>query len=189
MTEILDTIHTDHRNYSILLSMLNTDIDHIQKGEHTDFIRLYDIMKYMTNYPDIKHHPTEEIIFDLLEKKQPEIKEKVSQLVNEHRQLAESGQALLERLQYVTSGAIVPKESIIEAAKDYYELLLNHLNFEESKLLPMVKEDFSDEDWNNVKVQMTGEEDPLFGAAIDEQFANLFQRIASYRNENINQET
>ena len=185
MNQILDTIHRDHRNYSILLSMLNTDIDNLQKGERADFIKLYDIMNYMTNYPDVKHHPTEEIIFDLLETKDPAVKEGVVQLTQEHRQLADTGLRLLEKLHTVISGGIVSKESITQAAKDYHELLRNHLNFEEGKLLPVVKEAFSEEDWEQVATKLSQDKDPLFGDAIEEQFTNLFQRISSYKNSNV----
>ena len=184
MTGIIDTIHADHRNYSVLLSMLNADIDNMNKGEKADFVRLYDIMNYMINYPDVKHHPAEEVIFERLEQKQPEIKEEVAQLVEEHRRLAETGRALQEKLQQVIGGGIVSKESISDAARDYYELLLNHLNFEEGKLLPLVKQSFSDDDWQNIEVRLSEDEDPLFGKAINEQFTNLLQQISAHRNLN-----
>ena len=178
MSDTIDQIHEDHRNYSILLSLLNTDVEHLQQGVHTDFIRLYDIMNYMTNYPDVKHHPSEEIIFDHLLEKHPELSEEIEALVNEHRQLAETGSALKEKLQYVTSGAIVPKDDILKATMAYSELLISHLNFEEGKLLPMVEKQFTEDDWKKIHAQIESTEDPLFGSVVDEQFSDLFKRIA-----------
>ena len=174
MASTIEQIHDDHRNYSILLSLLNTDVEHLQQGVHTDFIRLYD----MTNYPDVKHHPCEEIIFDHLLKKHPELSKEVETLVNEHRKLAETGSALKEKLQYVTSGAIVSKEEILNATTAYSDLLISHLNFEEGKLLPMVEQQFTDDDWKTIQAQIESTEDPLFGPVVDEQFSELFRRIS-----------
>ena len=178
MTPLLKKIHDDHRNYSILLALLNTDIDKIQQGEETDFVRLYDIMNYMTNHPDSNHHPVEEIIFKLLQQKTPGIANDVDKLVNEHRELADSGARLKEKLHYVTSGAIVSRDSIIEAASAYEKLLTSHINFEESKLLPLVESSFDDSDWEQIRPLIEGTEDPLFGEAVQEQFVNLFKRIS-----------
>jgi hemerythrin-like domain-containing protein len=62
MHQILTALHDDHRNYTRLLTVLKNDIDKLSDSATADFIRLYDIMNYMTNYPDVSHHPVEEII-------------------------------------------------------------------------------------------------------------------------------
>lgn len=184
MKSTLQFIHDDHKNYSVLLSLLDHDIKNLQKGEQTDFIRLYDIMNYMTNYPDVHHHPAEEIIFALLEKKSPSTGDSVATLIKEHRKLAELGRALKEKLHHVTSGAIVSKDEIISTTKDYYTLLTNHLNFEEGELLPLVEEVFDENDWSSIAQQIKKTEDPLFGDVVDTQFTDLLGRIADFKTSN-----
>lgn len=177
MSRVLEALRNDHRNYSRLLALLKSDIDILQHSEDPDFIRLYDIMNYMTNYPDVSHHPVEEIIFAALEPKAPGSTEQIKQQNSEHHQINKLGMSLKEKLQHVTSGSIVSRDSIINAANDYYQLLINHINIEEGQLFPIVENVFTKEDWSLLDLQINDLEDPLFGDAVQEQFTNLYARI------------
>jgi len=177
MSQVLEALHNDHRNYSRLLALLKNDIDILQHSEDPDFIRLYDIMNYMTNFPDVSHHPIEEIIFAALEQKAPASTEQIKQQNSEHRQINKLGMSLKEKLQLVTSGSILSRDSIINAANDYYQLLTNHINIEEGQLFPIVENVFTTEDWALLDLQINDMEDPLFGDAVQEQFTDLYTRI------------
>jgi len=85
MAQILAKIHQDHRNYSDLLALLKSDVKFLKDGESPDFIRLYDIMNYMTNQPDVSHHPVEEFIFTTLKRKVSDLSPQLDSLSNEHR--------------------------------------------------------------------------------------------------------
>ncbi len=178
MAQILATIHQDHRNYSGLLGLLRSDVKKLQGGENPDFIRLYDIMNYMTNQPDVSHHPVEEFIFTTLKQKVSDLIPQLDALSNEHRQIALLGLTLKEKLSYITSGSIISKDDIIEAADNYCELLTNHIRTEEEKVLPVAEKMFSAEDWAQLSTRVDHMDDPLFGDVVHEQFADLYQRIA-----------
>jgi len=178
MGQILATIHQDHRNYSSLLGLLKSDVKKLQEGESPDFIRLYDIMNYMTNQPDVSHHPVEELIFTTLKRKVPDLSPQLHSLSNEHREIALLGLTLKEKLSYITSGSIISRDDIVDAANNYYDLLINHLRTEDEKVLHVAEQMFTEEDWAEICTQVDKMDDPLFGEVVHEQFADLYQRIA-----------
>ena len=139
-------------------------------------------MNYMTNYPDVSHHPLEEIIFEVLQEKSPDTREQLDKMTEEHQQLAILGSSLKEKLHHITSGTMVAKEAIIEASKNYHYLLTRHINFEENEIFPLVENSFNDEDWARVQSQIDASEDPLFGNVVQEQFTDLFKRISLTKN-------
>jgi len=88
------------------------------------------------------------------------------------------GLTLKEKLSYITSGSIISKDDIIDAADNYYELLTSHIRTEEEKVLPVAEKMFSAEDWAQLSTQVDELDDPLFGDVVHEQFADLYKRIA-----------
>ena len=178
MEQTLVSLSNDHRNYTKLLAVLRSDIDKLQHSVNPDFIRLYDIMNYMTNYPDVSHHPVEEIIFKSLLAKSPNSADLVNTLVEEHKELARLGAALKEKLNHVISGSIVSKDAIIEAANNYCQYLTNHINSEEGNIFPIIENTFSKDEWLQINNQIDDTEDPLFGDVVQEQFTDLYKRIS-----------
>jgi hemerythrin-like domain-containing protein len=177
MEQTLATLHNDHRNYSRLLAVLKSDLDKLQDSANPDFIRLYDIMNYMTNYPDVSHHPVEEIIFNILKKISPDSSDLIYTLTEEHRELARLGLTLKEKLNHIISGSIVSKEAIIETSNNYYQLLTNHMNTEESQVFPIIENTFTKDNWSQLGMQIDDMGDPLFGDVVQEQFTDLYKRI------------
>lgn len=178
MEQTLVSLRNDHRNYIKLLAALKSDIDKLLHSANPDFIRLYDIMNYMTNYPDVSHHPVEEIIFNALRLKTPGSVDLINTLTEDHKELAKLGASLKEKLNHVISGSIVSKDAIIEAANNYYEYLTNHINSEEGRLFPVIEDTFTAEDWLQINTQIEKTEDPLFGDVVQEQFTDLYNRIS-----------
>ncbi len=183
MAQILAEILNDHRNYTTLLTLLQDDIDKLQHSENPDFIRLYDIMNYMSNYPDVTHHLVEEIIFATLAEKSADAIPQIKLLSNEHQELVKLSLSLKEKLHHVTSGSIVSKDALIKTANEYHELLTNHICLEEEQILPIVENTFTAEDWSLIDKQIDKAEDPLFGDVVQEQFSDLYKRITLSKSE------
>ena len=63
MHTVLQQLHSDHINYSKLLTLLKNHISNMRNGLRPDFHEMHLIMIYMVNYPDVFHHPIEEVLF------------------------------------------------------------------------------------------------------------------------------
>ena len=62
LADLLNDLREDHRNMSIMLDLLSSQIEHIRDGERPDYELIHDIMRYMTVYSDAVHHPKEDLL-------------------------------------------------------------------------------------------------------------------------------
>ena len=177
MAALIDTLHNDHRNYAVLLNLLDAEADKLERGEEPDFVRMYDIANYMVNYPDAYHHPHEELIFDVLGALEPECSADVRELGKEHRQLAATGLALKDAVNGVINGAIIPLDRILDNARAYIDLLREHMNMEEGNIFPKAKSALDDTEWQMINDKISQVEDPLFGNVVQTQFEKLYEGI------------
>ena len=177
MAALLDTLHQDHRNYAVLLNLLQAETTRLEQGEEPDFVRMYDVMNYMVSYPDAHHHPHEELVFDVLNTLAPDCSADTRLLVGEHQQLAHAGQTLKDLLNAVINGAILPMDKILDNADAYLKLFWKHMNLEEGNIFPKAKSVLKEADWRMVDDKLSRVEDPLFGEVVNTQYRKLFQGI------------
>ncbi|MEJ2760511.1 MAG: hemerythrin domain-containing protein [Gammaproteobacteria bacterium] len=177
MAVLLNQLRLDHINLSRLLNLLEIDITALQSGEKADYLRMQDIMKYMIDYPDVFHHPCEEILFDKLHGLGRKEAATVAQLRSEHLYLAELGQKLADLLKHATGGHIVSRDEVLNAAEEYREIMRNHLTTEEREIYPLIEANLTKADWDDA-VAKTGElSDPIFGGPVADEYSRLFDSI------------
>ena len=177
MATLLETLHDDHKNYAVLLDLLSTEADKLEKGDEPDFVRMYDIANYMVSYPDTFHHPHEELIFDVLRALDPDCSAQVLELNNEHKQLADTGLALRDAVNGAINDAIIPMDMILDNARAYINLLWKHMNMEEGSIFPKAKSTLEDTEWQMINDNISQVEDPLFGDVVQTQYAKLYEGI------------
>ncbi len=177
MAALIETLHKDHKNYSVLLDLLGVEADKLEQGHEPDLVRMYDIANYMVSYPDTFHHPHEELIFDILGALEPDCSAELSILNNEHKQLAVTGLTLKDALNGAINGAIVPMDKILDNAKSYINLLWKHMNMEEGSIFPKAQSVLEDTEWQLINDKISQVEDPLFGDVVQTQFTKLYESI------------
>ena len=177
MHNILQQLLNDHINYSKLLTLLKNHISNIQNGLDSDFHETYLIMKYMVNYPDIFHHPFEEVLFRQFITLHGETTELIEKTSYEHQKLSELGQKLINELEIVISGNVTSRQLIIDTAEEYLNMMYAHMDTEESKVFPLIDEKLSSEDWALVEAQIEHVKDPIFGDVISREFKQLYEAI------------
>ena len=177
MAEILEQLHTDHRNYSRLLNLLQAEVDRIADGDDPDFLLMRDIMKYMVNYPDILHHPAEELLFEELGEVSGEEAETIERLSREHSLLAELAQELQELLENAISGHIVSKDRIRKLAGDYLEVMKDHMMREERSVFPLFESRLRQENLERAREKLRQSRDPVFSKPESDEYRNLYKSI------------
>ena len=60
--QLMSGLRGDHRNMAMLLDSLDREIDKLAASGETDYDLVRDIMLYLTEYPDVVHHPKEDIV-------------------------------------------------------------------------------------------------------------------------------
>ena len=63
MSDPIALWRAEHTNFATLLCLLECELERFHKGEPPDYDLMLDIMFYMTHYPDVSHHPKEDLAF------------------------------------------------------------------------------------------------------------------------------
>ncbi|MDH3511912.1 MAG: hemerythrin domain-containing protein [Gammaproteobacteria bacterium] len=181
MMDVMRGLHRDHAHLSEIRNLACLELAAIEGGQHEDYCLLEDIMRYVTGYPDTHHHPTEDIVFAQLKARAPGTAPEVDRILADHAALLVKGRRFLEAIQAVEEGTIMRRDEFVDRGQEYLSSLGEHMRVEESRLFPLAKEHLSDADWDEIGRRVQRQDDPVFGASVDEDYRQLWQRIQSQR--------
>lgn len=177
MAESLNQWHAEHVNFAQLLALFERELARFHEGERPDYELMLDIVDYLRYYPDRFHHAREDIAFERLVARDPNLRVRINRLLQEHRVIAQAGDELLRLLNDVADEAMVPRESVEAAAATYLVYYRHHLATEERDIMPRAAELLDGEDWAAVAAAVPAGPDPLFGDAAEARYAALRRLI------------
>src|SRR5262245_33516249 len=86
---IIERLSREHRNIETLLAVLEHELEIFDRGDRPDYEVIRAIISYFEVYPEIYHHPQEELVFAKLKLRDPGSAAKVGNLTLEHHKGAE----------------------------------------------------------------------------------------------------
>ena len=177
MAQIIDQLGRDHRNLRLLLDILEEEMDAYRKGGVPDFDLLRLVAEYTLHYPDLVHHPRENIIFERLLMRDPGARAVIGDLVEEHRRLGELTRRFTAAISNAARDVQLPREWLDSLAKEY--LLANrlHMQGEEARFIPRAMEVLTDDDWTAIHKRLEEADDPVFGGKVADSYKHLHERI------------
>lgn len=178
MSTSIDTWRKDHANFLQLLSLLEAQIKFFHEDITPNYELMFDIMYYMTHYPDLFHHRKEDIVFEKVKKIDTDASVVVDELMRQHVVLRESGTKLVENLEGVIAGAMLARASVEAPGQTYIAYFRSHMNKEEAEIFPLALKLLSDQDWSAIDAAEPSPVDPLFGESVQERYLTLHQHIA-----------
>ena len=143
--------HADHVYFNELLGRLRAELDVFHRGERPDYEGICEIVTYLREYGDAVHHPREGVAFARLARHSPDMELALARLEQEHRVIAQAGQRLLEQIEAILGGAIVPRGELESALATYLVYYGNHIAKEEEDVLTRAAGFLTAEDWDAVK--------------------------------------
>ena len=143
--------HADHVYFNELLGRLRAELDVFHRGERPDYEGMCEIVTYLREYGDAVHHPREGVAFARLARRCPDMELALARLEQEHRVIAQAGQRLLEQIEAILGGAIVPRGELESALATYLVYYGNHIAKEEEDVLTRAAGFLTAEDWDAVK--------------------------------------
>src|SRR5215510_472841 len=162
MVQIIDQLGRDHRNLRLLLDIVEEETNAYREGHTPDFDLLRLIAEYTLHYPDIVHHPKDNLIFERLIMRDPSTAEVVGDLIAEHRKLAELTRRFAGAIANVARDVELPREWFDALAREY--LLANrlHMQLEEHHFLPRAMATLTEEDWIEIDENLSHDDDLVF---------------------------
>ena len=179
MPAVLDHLQLDHRNMRQLLQILEDEIEAYNSGKSCDFDMMARILEYTLHYPNLVHHPREEMLFRRLLELDPGSKGLVGDLTKDHEGLARLTHRFAAALHNVAHDVEVPRALFAKVAGEYLARSREHMDTEETKFFPRLLAVLRDEDWDDFNNLATRSYDPLFGTSIESHYKGLHERILS----------
>jgi len=177
MPNTLAIWHADHLNFAKLLNLLEEQLGLFREGESPDYQLMLDIMYYMTHYPDVLHHPKEDLVFARIKERESAAAPTIDKLSQQHGALKACGEKLVHDLDDVVNGSIIERERIETSALEYLASFRDHMRIEETDVMPLAARLLRDKDWLAIDAAIRHIEDPLFGSRIDERYGAIAQQI------------
>lgn len=177
MHEALAHLQIDHRNMRQLLHVLEEELRAHENRGSADFDLMKQILEYTLHYPNLIHHPREEMLFRRLLEHDPASKAMVGDLTKEHEDLARLTHRFAAALHNVAHDVELPRALFSKLADEYISRSRQHMETEERKFFPRLMAVFSDEDWSDFDGLVARGYDPLFGTSVEKHYKTLRERI------------
>jgi hemerythrin-like domain-containing protein len=177
VANVLAELRQDHKNMSLMLNLLEQESNRLFDGEDTDFELLYDIMHYMTVYPDAVHHPKEDRIYAEIKAARPDLSVGFDRITVDHRHIAELGVRLRDEVASINAGGIIPKKSVVADTLRYVNTLRGHIQWEELDLFRRVEEMVEEGHELFEAATFLQTSDPVFGPEVEANFSRLFDSV------------
>ncbi len=178
MSDSIVLWHAEHANFATLLDILEGQLDLFHKDESPDYALMLDIMFYMTHYPDVLHHPKEDLAFVRIKEREVDVGPIVDELSKQHARLKESGDALVHALDDIVNGSITSREYVEMPGRAYVADFRSHMQKEEGTILPLAAKLLHERDWAAIDAAIRHIDDPLFGKNGEKRYAALRRQIA-----------
>jgi hemerythrin-like domain-containing protein len=177
-SNMLQALQRDHVNFGKVLAVLREELAILEAHESPDFEHIKDALEYLQEYGNLYHHPKEDAIYHYHLEHHDNEWNIIEKLLDEHSKL----ERITEDLRLATEGmlhdVVTRRDHYIDKLGSFVESQSKHLEVEETRVFPMIRDAFSDEDWAAVEQQWPTPDDPLFGAEVKEPFRVLYARIA-----------
>lgn len=166
-----------------LVKTLEWQIREFEVGGQPDYDVIRSVVDYFLSFPDIYHHPKEDLVFARLRARAPEAAERIGDLRREHEMIGARTRELSAGLRAIIEEAHVPREAFVRWGRAFIDLQMRHMTMEETEFFPLALQLLSAEDWQELETTMTTPEDPLFGEKVGERFEHLHRSILRWQAE------
>ena len=177
--QALSIIRNEHRTLAAVVSALEHVATDMAAGKLSpDYKLLWSIMYYIEEFPERLHHPKEDgVLFPRL--RSHGIDETLDDLGRQHvssRPHLDALKNILGHMQADIPGAVA---EFAEKVSTYASFHWQHMNQEETIVLPKAMEVFSPEDWAEVAASFAENKDPLQNASTQDSdwFRQFYRRL------------
>ena len=174
---VVAELHQDHVNLYKLLEILDKKVLKLKAGNQPNINLMADVIGYIATYAEGYHHPREDKLYAYFYGKNSQLDAVMKECENQHVNLKGYANALLETIDGVLHDVVVPMDDFVGKLEDFVLNEKAHLDFEETKVFPVLNETATNADWKKVEKQLPVEEDPLFGVKRSEEYKSLYSEL------------
>ncbi len=179
LTDILETLYSEHRYISSLLEALEQEAARLKPRRIPDYHLLLDIIDYLTHYPDQYHHPREDILFGKMAARDKEFAPLLARLEREHKTLQAYNHELFNELTRIASGHAVDRPKLLRSIENYIDGYRQHMDYESREIFPRAKGSLTPADRKILGDKTHYIDDPLFGGELLYRYRRLGRSLGA----------
>ena len=178
--ECIRIIRDEHAALAAMLRSLSLMV---QRGPGDNPDQFFDVLRamlfYIDEFPERLHHPKEsDLLFPKVVRAAPQLMATIERLEKDHM----NGEGAVRELQHhLLAWELLgePRRDVFDtAARAYVRFYLEHMQVEETAVLPEAEKCLSDKDWVELDAAFATNKDPLTGNfPRDPLYDRLFTRI------------
>ena len=175
--EMLRCLRSEHKNIAKLLGVVDSELDRFRRSGMLNVRLLGHIAQYSLTYPDLYHHPKEDLLYDRLTRRDAAIRSVVENIIDEHKMIADLSRrfgAAAQRAEITGDGST---SDLAHIAQKFVAAYRHHLRIEEDRLFPAAERSLTRQDWAAIDTEARDAPDPLFGPRVDAAFQPILDAI------------
>jgi len=180
---IIERLCQEHRNIETLLTVLERELEIFDRGGRPDYEVIRAIISYFELYPEIYHHPQEDLVFAKLKIRDPAAAAKVGNLALEHQKGAERLRRVAQAVDSVLADREILRQNVDNIVRDFIEHERRHIMMEDRDFFPAALKALEPQDWTEIASAVTSHKDPLFSDVAEERFDALRAHIVRLEQE------
>ncbi len=181
MSAVIDSIRNEHRTMARLLDLLEAQIDLFEQTDQPDYDLIREIIDYFLTFPDLYHHPKEDLVFRKLKARDAKSVEPFGELEELHEEVSERLHAFTRAVVNVLMEAEMPRDTFVSLARDFISGERAHMSAEEKHFLPVAASTLTSKDWSEIEDVVSKFKDPLGADTMSNRFALLSEQVANWR--------
>jgi hemerythrin-like domain-containing protein len=180
MHAVVDTLLAEHRNLSRLVALLERQPSLEPDPDRPNVGLLVNALVYLTEFPDVRHHPMEDRIAERLLARHALDPDLCAEIEAQHARLAQQGLDLLRDLEGAMRRESMSMELAALSVRLYAERLRHNMAFEELVLFPAASRSLNEDDWRAIEASEPRDTaDPLFHSNVEQRFIELHRAIST----------
>jgi hemerythrin-like domain-containing protein len=174
---IIERLSEEHRNIEKLLAILERELEIFDRGDRPDYEVIRAVISYFEVYPEVYHHPQEDLVFAKLKIRDPAAAAKIGDLAGEHQKGAARLRRVARAIESVLADREVLRQNVDTIVRDFIDHERHHIMMEDRHFFPAALAALEPHDWTEIASALTTRKDPLFSDTAEERFDALRAHI------------
>ena len=128
---VIERFSREHRNTEKLLAILEPEPEVLDRGDRPDYEVIRAVVSYFEVYPEIYHHPQEDLVFAKLKTRDPAAAAQVGDLAREHQKGAERLRRVARAVDNVLADREILRQNVHTIVRDLIEHERRHILMED----------------------------------------------------------
>jgi hemerythrin-like domain-containing protein len=174
-TVMIDKLLTEHDHIRRTLNLMEMQFLDLCRNKKPDFSMMRSITAYIQEYPELAHHPLEDMVYSILIERGEKV-ELLQKLLSDHTDLENITRELRESVELHLQGDF-SEDELKQRLSKFLIRQRQHLYIEEMEIYPLARSILTKEDWKKVQTVLPQGEDPVFGTRTQEDYELLYRQI------------